>query len=172
MTVNTRGVSGRRAVRYDSYQDLLDDAERLAVSDVQSLGNWSLGQALGHLARAMEMSVEGSELKAPWLVRFVARVFYRQRFLSGPMPAGFRLPRAASEALVPENQDSQTGLAELRRAIGRLHDEIDRARHPVLGELSLDEWDSLHLRHAEMHMSFLVPESAAVEAVAGGGSIR
>jgi len=167
MTVNTRKVSGRRAVRYDSYQDLLDDAERLAVSDAQALGNWSLGQALGHLARVMEMSIDGSELKAPWPVRFVARVFYRQRFLSGPIPSGFRVPRSAREALVPERQDSQTGLAELRRAVGRLHDEIDRAPHPVLGELSLDEWDSLHLRHAEMHMSFLVPESAPVEAAAG-----
>jgi hypothetical protein len=77
------------------------------------------------------------------------------------------VPRSAREALVPERQDSQTGLAELRRAVGRLHDEIDRAPHPVLGELSLDEWDSLHLRHAEMHMSFLVPESAPVEAAAG-----
>ena len=65
MTVNTRKVSDRRAVRYDSYQDLLDDAERLAVSDAQSLGNWSLGQALGHLSRVMEMSIDGSELKAP-----------------------------------------------------------------------------------------------------------
>jgi hypothetical protein len=167
MKVNTKKVSGRREIRYDSYQDLLNDAERLAVCETQTLGNWSPGQALGHLSRVMEMSIDGSELKAPWLVRVVARLFFRQRFLSGPMPSGFRLPRAAQQVLVPEAQDIQTGLAELRRAVGRLHDELDRAPHPVLGELSLDEWDSLHLRHAEMHMSFLLPESAAVEAAVG-----
>ena len=166
MAVNTKKVSGRRQLRYDSYQDLLNDAERLAVCDVRTLGNWPLGQMLGHLARAMEISIDGADIKAPWPLRFVVRLFFRQRFLSGPLPAGFRLPRAAHEALVPGPMSSQAGLAELRRAIERLHNETERAPHPVLGELSLDEWDSLHLRHAELHMSFLAPVSAPAAATA------
>ena len=166
MAINTKKVSGRRQLRYDSYQDLLNDAERLAVSEVRTLGNWSLGQMLGHLARAMEMSIDGADFKAPWPVRFVVRLFFRQRFLSGPLPAGFRLSGAAHDAFVPGPMSSQSGLAELRRAIDRVHNETDRAPHPLLGELSLDEWDSLHLRHAELHMSFLTPVSMAVEATA------
>ena len=168
MAVNTRKVSGRRKLRYDSYQDLLNDAERLAVSELRPLGNWSLGQVLGHLARAMELSIDGCEFKASWPVRMIARLFFRQRLISGPTPAGFQLPRAAREAFVPPPTGSQTGLAELRRAIERLHNEFDRAPHPFLGELSLDEWDNLHLRHAEMHMSFMALEAAPVEAIAGG----
>ncbi|HUY91079.1 MAG TPA: DUF1569 domain-containing protein [Pirellulales bacterium] len=166
MAVNTKKVSGRRNLRYDSYQDLLNDAERLAVSELRMLGNWSLGQVLGHLARVMEMSIDGSDLKASWLVRLVARLFFRQRLLSGPIPPGFRVPRAAHDVLIPPPMSSQAGLAELRRAVERLRHETDRAPHPVLGELSLDEWDSLHLRHAEMHMSFLAPELAPAEATA------
>jgi hypothetical protein len=166
MAVNTRKVSGRRKLRYDSYQDLLNDAERLAVSNVRTLGNWSLGQVLGHLARAMELSIDGTDFKASWPVRLAARLFFRQRLISGPMPAGFQVPRAARDAFVPPPTSSQTGLAELRRAIDRLHNETDRAPHPVLGELSLDEWDSLHLRHAEMHMSFLALASTPAEAAA------
>lgn len=166
MAVNTKKVSGRRKLRYDSYQDLLNDAERLAVSELRTLGNWSLGQVLGHLARAMEMSIDGSDLKAPWLVRLVVRLFFRRRFLKGPIPAGLPLRNVAHDLLVPPPTSSQAGLAELRRAVERLQHETDRAPHPLLGELSLDEWDSLHLRHAEMHMSFMAPESAPVEAAA------
>jgi hypothetical protein len=167
MAVDTKKVRGRRQLRYDSYQDLLSDAERLAVSELRTLGNWSLGQVLGHLARTLEMSIDGCDIKASWPVRMIARLFFRQRLISGPTPAGFQLPRAFREAFVPPPTESQTGLAELRRAIERLHHEIDRAPHPLLGELSLDEWDSLHLRHAEMHMSFLVLEAAPAEAAVG-----
>ncbi len=162
MAVNTKKVSSRRTVRYDSYQDLLNDAERLAAGEVLSLGNWSLGQILGHLSRAMEMSIDGAGFKAPWPVRLIVRLFFRQRLLSGPMPPGFRLPRYAEAAFLPGETSVEEGLAQLRRSVSRLKQETDRESHPVLGELSLDEWDSLHLRHAEMHMSFVVPKSAPV----------
>jgi hypothetical protein len=33
------------------------------------------------------------------------------------------------------------------------------ARHPVLGKLTHEEWTQLHLRHAELHLSFAVPVS-------------
>ena len=162
MAINTKKVSARRPVRYDSFQDLLNDAERLAACDVRSLGNWSLGQTLGHLARAMEMSIDGADFKAPWLVRLAARVFYRQRFISGPMTPGIRLPGRAQAMLVPEETNLQTALAELRLAVLRLQHDTERAPHPVFGEMSLDEWDSFHLRHAELHMSFLVAQAAPV----------
>ena len=74
MAINTKKVFARRPLRYDSYQDLVNDAERLAACDVRSLGNWSLGQTLGHLARAMEMSIDGADFKASWLVRIVAHL--------------------------------------------------------------------------------------------------
>jgi hypothetical protein len=165
MAVRTKKVFGRRQVRYDSYQDLLNDAERLGASEVRSLGNWSLGQILAHLARSMELSIDGAEFRAPWLVQIAAKLFYRQRFISGPMTPGIRLPYQAEQALVPEELSVQSALGELRRAVMRLEHETDRAPHPVFGELSLDEWDSFHLRHAELHMSFLVPQSVAIEAV-------
>lgn len=162
MAVNTKKICARRQVRYDSYQDLINDAERLVVADVRPLGNWSLAQTLGHLARAMETSIDGSDFKTSWVVRLLARLFYRQRFISGPMPPGIRLPRELEAELAPVAADAPTALGELRHAVLRLQHETDRAPHPMFGELSLDEWDSFHLRHAELHMSFLLPQSAAV----------
>ena len=78
------------------------------------------------------------------------------------MTPGIRLSREAQALLVPEGADAQTALAELRLAVLRLQHDTDRASHPVFGEMSLDEWDSFHLRHAELHMSFLVAQAAPV----------
>jgi len=60
---------------------------------------------------------------------------------------------------VPEQSlDNEAALAMLRQAVHRLTHDTHRVPNVVFGELSLDEWDKLHLRHAEMHMSFLLPE--------------
>jgi len=135
----------------------LNDADRLAGGEVRLLGNWSLGQILTHLSRSMETSIDGMSYKAPWPIRAIVRLFMRQRMITRPMSAGFTLPSRAAEFLVPGPTSTDDGLASLRTAVQRLRDETERAPHPVLGEMSLDEWDSFHLRHAEMHMSFAVP---------------
>jgi hypothetical protein len=157
MAVNTRRVTDRRSVRYESFQAFLGDAENLAHGEVLTLGNWSLGQIFLHLARTVHASIDGLEVKAPWSSRLAARFVYRRRLLSGPMPAGMRLPRDAAARLLPEPIGTEEGLAALREALERLGFETDRAAHPLLGEMSLDQWDNFHLRHAELHMSFVVP---------------
>jgi hypothetical protein len=157
MAVNTRKVTGRREVHYDSYHDLLSDAERLAGGEVRALGNWSSGQIFSHLARTMNMAIDGNLYKASWTVRMLVRLFLRRRTIKGPMPVGMQVPRALAEFVVPGPTSTDEGLAALRQAIQRLHDETERAPHPILGEMSLAEWDSFHLRHAELHMSFVVP---------------
>ncbi|MBX9787841.1 MAG: DUF1569 domain-containing protein [Pirellulales bacterium] len=35
--------------------------------------------------------------------------------------------------------------------------ETRRVPHPVIGRLSVDQWNRFHLRHAELHLSFFVP---------------
>jgi hypothetical protein len=157
MSVKTSDVTGRRRLRFESYNHLLLDAEELAQNDVVTLGNWSLGEIFLHLARSMHASIDGSGFVAPWWQRWLVRMFYGRRMLAGPMPAGMRLPAAAARALVPDPVSAAEGLASLREAIERLSFETERARHPLLGDLSLDQWDSFHLRHAELHLSFALP---------------
>ncbi|HUY35015.1 MAG TPA: DUF1569 domain-containing protein [Pirellulales bacterium] len=164
MAVKTGKVTGRREVHYDSYQDLLNDAERLAGGEVRLLGNWSLGQILAHLSRGMEFAIDGIPYKAPWPIRTVVRLFMRRRIITRPMSAGFTLPGRAADFLVPGPINTDEGLAMLRVAIQRLRDETERSPHALLGEMSLDEWDSLHLRHSELHMSFVVPVQAPARA--------
>ncbi|MEM7473622.1 MAG: DUF1569 domain-containing protein [Planctomycetota bacterium] len=47
--IRTDKVKNRRNVHYSNLNELLNDAQQLAQSEVQLLGNWSLGQIYSHL---------------------------------------------------------------------------------------------------------------------------
>jgi hypothetical protein len=72
--------------------------------------------------------------------------------------ARFQLSSDAAKFMVPGPTPVDEGLAELRAAILRLQQEPHRARNPVFGDVSKEEWNQIHLKHASLHMSFLVPE--------------
>jgi hypothetical protein len=158
MAVKTTKVANRRQVRYGSLQDVLRDAERLATGQVHTLGNKTYGQILRHLAIAMNMTIDGSPLQVPWFMRMLARLF-KKKMLSGPMDAGFNLSAQGESLLWPPGDPSVAeGLEELRRAIRRLETESKREPSPFLGKLTHEEWNQLHRHHAELHMSFVVPD--------------
>jgi hypothetical protein len=155
--INTTKVTGRRQLHFGSLDDLLADVERLAACRrLQTLGNWSAGQIFEHLALTMNKSIDGFGWKMPAAVRFLIRLFFKRRTLTRSMSAGFRLPGRAKEMLPPP-VDTAVGLDSLRRAIRRAQTEDKRAAHPVFGPMTRAEWDQLHCRHAELHLSFLVP---------------
>jgi len=154
----TKKVTGRRVLRFATLDDILADAERLAGGRARQLGNWSPGQAFSHLARTMNMSLDGAKWRAPLIFRLMAPLI-KKRLLRGPMKAGFKLPGYAAEQLLPPTPvATDHGLAELRTAIQRLHREPRRAPSPFFGPMTREEWNQLHLRHSELHLSFFVPE--------------
>ncbi len=120
MNVNTANVKDRREVHYESYQDLLAEAEQLLGGDVRTLGNWSLGQVLKHLAETMHASIDGAPYRVGLLRRAIGRLLLRDRYLNRGMPPGNQLPASARETLVPAPTSGEEGLAALRRAIYRL----------------------------------------------------
>jgi len=160
MTVNTKTVTGRRDVHYDSLDDLLADAESLAAGDVRMVGNWSLGKIYGHLARSFNCSIDGFPFTFPWPMRVLARLLMKKRFLMKTVPSGFQIPKKNRADFIPDSDDVQTGLAELREAVQRQKSETHRVPHPVLGKFTNEEWEQFHCRHAEMHMSFAVPQES------------
>ena len=155
--VDTRRVDGRRLLSFQSYDEMLAEAEHLAGVETRSLGNWSLGQALKHLALSMHLDVDGSPFDAHPIIRLVARVLYRHRLIHVGMPPGFRLPPAMAEQLVPGPTSIEEGLHALREAVERLRHESPRAAHPLFGRMTAQEWEMFHLRHAELHLSYIVP---------------
>lgn len=156
MSVDTTKVTGRRKVNYASVEEVLADADRLSAGSVKTLGNWSQGQIYRHLATAFNGSIDGFPDAFPWHIRFMARLF-KKRIMAGEMPPGFKLPAEFAKAVLPEPTAPDVGLAELRAAVGRLQKESHRAKHPVFGNITKEEWDRVHIMHSNLHMSFLSP---------------
>jgi hypothetical protein len=51
----------------------------------------------------------------------------------------------------------EEGITNLRRAIGRLKSEPERDWEQCFHAFTREEWDQFHIRHAELHLSFIVP---------------
>jgi hypothetical protein len=156
--VDTGKVSNRRQLHFNSLDDIQADVAGLAKSpQIKTLGNWSAGEVLNHLAICLNKSIDGYSHKPPLLVRLVARTFFKPMFLKKTMGAGFKLPAGALDELWRPPVPTEEGLKNLTQAITRLKSEPKRAPNPVLGELTREEWDRFHCRHCELHLSFLVP---------------
>ncbi len=180
MAINTKKVADRREVRFASLAELRADVERLRDAagggggngggngsgdgsgdgdrsgSVQALGNWSLGQASQHLARFMVCSIDGFD-KAPFFLRpmgMMLQLFQGQKVLNQPPPPGFKIP--STLAFFPDAEvDDAAGSAELLAVIDRLLSGTECVHpSPLLGKLSPEQWTKLHLRHAELHLSF------------------
>ena len=151
----------RRKVEYATLEEFLADAERLVQARARTVGNWTLAQILGHLAYAIEKSIDGVPGTVPWYVRFVGRYILKPRILKHGMKPGFKLPAEAEKKAVPAaDSDVSAALERLRAAIRRVQSDPTRVPHPIFGPLSVEEWNRLHRRHAEMHMSFIADDSA------------
>ena len=154
--VNTKKVIGRRQVRYETFDAILADAERLATVPTQTLGNWSVGQIYCHLAKSAAVLIDGAPHGAPFPIQWVLRTFLKKRMLENTVSPGFQLP-SQSASLLPIATSTEDGLVLLRAATARIKQDANRApRHPAFGPCTPEEWNAWHLRHCELHLSFIV----------------
>jgi uncharacterized protein DUF1569 len=160
--VNTGRVVGRRNLRFNSVDEVLADVDRLVDAEragrLKRLGNWSLGQTLGHLATWAEYAYTPAPLKTPWFVKAILRLMKR-KYLYGSMHAGAKIPGVAGGTLGTAPMSVEEALPRFRQAFERLKKEPPTAPSPAFGKLTHGEGVALNMRHAELHLSFLVPES-------------
>lgn len=154
--MTTASANERRTLRFDSFEQMLADAETLAASSAaRTLGKWPLASLLEHLAMSINCSIDGFPTKAPWFIRLIGPLL-KSGALKKLSP-GIKLPkRAEAEAYPPVNSVAEA-LEHLKSAATRTKTERMTATHPAFGKMTHDEWFQLHLRHAELHLSFVLP---------------
>jgi len=159
--VDTGKVAARRLLRFETIDQAMAEVERLAEAEragrLKRLGNWTLGQALGHLAAWTEFAYTGVPLKVPFFIRWILRL-QKRKFLYGPMRAGVRIPRVEGGTLATDAVPLEEGLGRYRRALERLKAEGPTAPSPIFGRLTHEVSIALSLRHAELHLGFFIPE--------------
>ena len=159
--VDTRKVADHRTLRFESLDQLMAEVERLAEAEragqLRRLGNWTLGQTVGHLASWAEYSYTGAPLKVPFFIKWFLRL-RKKTFLYSPMRAGVKIPGVAGGTLATEPMPLDEALGRYRRALERLKVEPPASPNVIFGHLTHAEWTALQLRHAELHLGFLIPE--------------
>lgn len=154
--VNTKKVA-RRTLRFSTLDETLAEAQRIADAAraglLQQLGNWTPGQALGHLAAAINFGFDGYPKPAPWYLKLLVRPFKR-RILSRPFAPGLRVPGIKGGTNATEVLPLADGLARFVAATERLRAQCPPVPNAVFGPLTHDEWITYAVRHAELHLSF------------------
>ena len=110
-------TASRRRVHYNSFDEVLADAERAVQGKAETTGNWSLGRILEHLAIANEKSIDGFGFQAPLPVRMIAGTFLKKRLLKNGLKPGFQLSKRGAQVLVPEEINADAALDHLRRSV-------------------------------------------------------
>jgi hypothetical protein len=156
--IATAQVKERRQLRFKSLDEALAEEERLASAQRQGtlrcLGNWSPAQNLNHLASWVDYSFDG----VPFRVPFIAKLFMKplkNRMLYKPMRAGSRIPKLPLGTVGQDPIPFDEADAKFRKNFTRLKTEIPKLPNALLGPLTHDQWINLHLRHAELHLSFM-----------------
>jgi hypothetical protein len=161
--VNTAAVTARRQVRLRSLADLAAEVERTHASAVagrvRPLGNWTTAQVFHHLATFVEGSLDGFSFRYPWPLRWLSRLVGSLSWrwlLRMAFRPGFTNPPAAAAVEPAPDTRLEDAVSYLRRQLGRVLGGERMTQRSPTGEVpSHEQWLDCHLRHAELHLSFL-----------------
>ena len=161
MTTSTSPLQ-RRLLRFNSIDDISAEMDRIVAADragrLRRAGNWTAGQVFGHLSAWIDYGYEGYPMQTPWLVKVIAKVLKNQ-ILYKPMRPGMRVGRVVGGTYGTEMMSTDDGARRYRASLERLkRGEVLKFPSPAFGPLTNDEVVALNLRHAELHIGFLLPE--------------
>jgi hypothetical protein len=161
---NTARIKDRRSLRFATPDDALQEAERVMALEaggrLEALGNWTLGQTLGHLATWIGFSYTRQPIPPPPLpIRLVLRLL-RKRIIHGAMPAGFKMRGATGGTIGTELMSTSDGWARFESGWQRLVREPPSEPSAAFGKLTHEQAIQLNLRHAELHLGFFREKTA------------
>lgn len=163
--VNPR-TARRRMLALASLAELNAELDRLEAAHragkLTRTGNHEPGPIFAHLAMATRCSFDGFPTRVGLPLRILGRLF-KSRVLAHPFKPGLKLSSKNESLAWDTSVTFDDGLARLRQQMSRLTAAQSTGPkpsmpHPFFGPMSPDDWRVYHLRHAELHLSFLQPE--------------
>lgn len=165
--INTRRVKNRRKVRLKTMEDLVAEVDRLrsaaAAGSAKQLGNWSPAQVLWHIGKLIQLSFDGFGWRyrhgPEWTMRLMRWISWHWLIAMAFRPAFKNPPEAA--VLEPDLRAEFNDAADfLLQQVRRIHSGEQMTQScSVDGPYSHEQWIYIHLRHAELHLSFLLLQS-------------
>jgi Protein of unknown function (DUF1569) len=154
----------RRAITYSDYQQLLADVKRLEQVGYDRLGQWTLGMACDHIARAMVMTITPGGTRVPRLIPPLLCSTVMRRIRRKGVPRGMPAPKSLLPvAAMTDTQGVETLADAINSIIQHPQSEID---HPLFGRIPKPTNDQVQFAHAAHHLSFLIPKSSTPQVLA------
>lgn len=150
--------SERRELKFANLDEVTKEIETLAAGTPTTTGGHSFAEIVRHLALTNEM-VTGHIVppKLPLVMR-LAMPFMRSRILSGPVNPGFKLPDHMEKFFWPkESISAEDAVAKFKDSIRLIEEKGLLPAHPIFGKSTKEQTNSLLLKHAAMHLSFVRP---------------
>lgn len=147
-----------RPLDFPDLDAAIAEVERLVEIETVTVGQFSHGQIIRHLAITLDMvtgHLAGPKLPLP--VRILGPLL-KKSYLSKPLKPGFQLPKNSQEFFWPPEEISvQDAMTRFRDAIGRFKVMNQLPKHPIFGKLSREEHNLLQQRHIALHLGFVHP---------------
>ena len=149
----------RRELQFNSLDDAVADVERLAKGPVRTTGNHSFGQIIEHLARTHDMATGKVQVPAPPFLMKLMLTLFKSRILSDkPLAPGVKLPKQSEAFFWPDQEfDVHEASARLKVSVENYKSNGPLENHPIFGNVTRAQNESLNCRHCAMHLSFVHP---------------
>ena len=146
----------RRSLYFESYEEVVREIESLEKNGYSMVGRWTLAQACAHLDYYYKGSLDGFADMLPWIVRLLVGkpllwwVLRQDTMREGGATAPKSVPKA--------EDDTKESITTAKDNLKRL--TTATALHPsgLFGELTVEQWRTLHLKHSAHHLGFLIPK--------------
>lgn len=127
--------------------------EQLTPITFSQWGKMTVSQMLEHCQQPIKVAFGELHLKPTLLSRLFGRMI--KNSLLGPKPLRKDTP-TLKEFKVNRNPDFEKAKAELIALVDRFSSEgkgcIKNTKHPLFGEMTLQEWDELQWKHLDHHL--------------------
>lgn len=145
----------RRKLRYQTFDDVKTDIQRLRTSRYAKVGNWSLEQTCDHLTKAFQAQLSAPPAAATDEQK-AARPLFEKVLATGDIPGGLQAP----EFLTPPPDASPAAVDEFLAMLDRVKQhERPITMHRRFGPMTAEEFRKLGLAHCGHHLSHLIPAS-------------
>ena len=161
--IDTRKVTEYRSLRFNSIDECVAEVKHILEADqagtLRTLGNWTGGQILTHLAAWIEYGYEGYPMRpVPFFIRWMMQ-FQLRKILKKGMSRGVKIPGIQGGTVGMEAIELPAAGDRLVQAWQRLKNNEEAQHHsPAFGPMSHEDRIQLNLRHAELHLGFFTYE--------------
>lgn len=159
-----KSLPDKRVVKFNELNEIVSEVQSLLDNGYQRKGNWSLGQACGHLAKWMTYPIDGFPVPPIFLrpVFWIMKVTMAKRMKAQIFAEGFKpgMPTAPESVPSEAEFDDQQGVDQLKAAVERLSQFNGELKpSPLFGPMDKATLTKVSLLHAEHHLGYLEPKT-------------